>query len=100
MNNADKLIHIARQRIDLIIDAGSFIEIGALIRSNGAGVLTGYGTVSGKLVYVYSQDSTVDGGAVNIANSNKICNIMDMAIKMGAPLIQVFDSLELNYQRD
>jgi acetyl-CoA carboxylase carboxyltransferase component len=93
MNKVDSLVHIARERIGLIIDDGSFIEIGALIRSDGAGVITGYGTVSGKLVYIYSQDSTLDGGAVNTFNSNKICNIMDMAIRMGAPLIQVFDSV-------
>ena len=83
----------ARERIQSIIEVGSFIEIGALVGNNGAGVITGYGTVDGKLVYIYSQDYTVDGGAVNIANSNKICNVMDMAIKMGAPLIQVFDSV-------
>lgn len=93
MNKMEGSVHIARDRIELIIDEGSFIEIGELIRSNGAGVITGYGTVSGKLVYIYSQDYTVDGGAVNVANGNKICNIMDMAIKMGAPLIQVFDSV-------
>ncbi|MBU3145871.1 acyl-CoA carboxylase subunit beta [Clostridium sp. CF012] len=83
----------ARERIKSILEEGSFIEIGALVGNNGAGVITGHGTVHGKLVYIYSQDYTVDGGAVNIANSNKICNVMDMAIKMGAPLIQVFDSV-------
>ncbi|MBW9156271.1 acyl-CoA carboxylase subunit beta [Clostridium tagluense] len=83
----------ARERIQSILEQGSFIEIGALVGNNGAGVITGHGTVHGKLVYIYSQDYTVDGGAVNIANSKKICNLMDMAIKMGAPLIQVFDSV-------
>lgn len=83
----------ARERLQFILDEGSFIEIGALVHNNGAGVITGYGTVDGKLVYIYSQDYTVDGGAVNVVNSNKICNIMDMAVKMGAPLIQVFDSV-------
>ena len=83
----------ARERLQFILDEGSFIEIGTLIKNNGAGVITGYGTVDGKLVYIYSQDYTVDGGALNVANSNKICNVMDMAIKMGAPLIQVFDSV-------
>lgn len=83
----------ARERLLFILDEGSFIEIGTLVRENGAGVITGYGTVDEKLVYIYSQDYTVDGGALNISNSNKICNIMDMAIKMGAPLIQVFDSV-------
>ena len=116
MNKVDNLIHIvkkshegggdskiemqhnlhkmtARERLQFILDEGSFIEIGALVGNNGAGVITGYGTVDGKLVYTYSQDYTVDGGALNIANSNKICNVMDMALKMGAPLIQVFDSV-------
>lgn len=83
----------ARERLQSILEVGSFIEIGALVGNNGAGVITGYGTVHGKLVYIYSQDYTVDGGAVSIANSNKICKVMDMAIKMGAPLIQVFDSV-------
>ncbi|MGH4137983.1 acyl-CoA carboxylase subunit beta [Clostridium sp.] len=83
----------SRERIQSILEDGSFIEIGALVGKNGAGVITGYGTVHGKLVYIYSQDYTVDGGAVSIANSNKICNVMDMAIKMGAPLIQVLDSV-------
>ncbi len=116
MNKVDNLVHIikkshkgggdskvemqhnlqkttARERLTLIVDEGSFIEIGTLVSKNGAGVITGYGTVDGKLVYIYSQDYTVDGGAVNVANSNKICNIMDMAIEMGAPLIQIFDSV-------
>lgn len=83
----------ARERVQYIIDEGSFIELGALVGNNGAGVVTGYGTVHGKLVYIYSQDYTLDGGAVNIANSDKICNVMDMSIKMGAPLIQIFDSV-------
>ncbi|MGH4121933.1 MAG: acyl-CoA carboxylase subunit beta [Clostridium sp.] len=83
----------ARERIKAILEEGSFIEIGALVGNNGAGVITGHGTVHGKLVYIYSQDYTVDGGAVNLANSKKICNVMDMAIKMGAPIIQVFDSV-------
>jgi acetyl-CoA carboxylase carboxyltransferase component len=83
----------ARERLQFILDEGSFIEIGALVQNNGAGVITGYGTVDGKLVYVCSQDYTVDGGAINVVNSNKVCNIMDMALEMGAPLIQVFDSV-------
>jgi len=83
----------ARERLQFILDEGSFIEIGALVQNNGAGVITGYGTVEGKLVYIYIQDYTVDGGAINVVNSNKICNVMDMAVKMGAPLIQVFDSV-------
>ncbi len=83
----------ARERLQLILDEGSFIEIGTLVGNNGAGVITGYGTVDSKLIYIYIQDYTVDGGALTIANSNKICNVMDMAIKMGAPLIQVFDSV-------
>ena len=83
----------ARERLKSILDEGTFIEMGALVGNNGAGVITGYGTVHGKLVYTYSQDYTVDGGAINVANSAKVCNVMDMAIKMGAPIIQIFDSV-------
>jgi acetyl-CoA carboxylase carboxyltransferase component len=83
----------ARERLQLILDEGSFIEMGTLVGNDGAGVITGYGTVEGKLVFIYCQDYTVDGGAMTPINSNKICNVMDMAIEMGAPLIQVLDSV-------
>ncbi|MCB2290999.1 propionyl-CoA carboxylase [Clostridium sp. CS001] len=83
----------ARERLEFILDEGSFIEIGTLVQNNGAGVITGHGTVDGRLVYICSQDYTVDAGAIGVVNSNKICNVMDMAVKMGAPLIQIFDSV-------
>lgn len=83
----------ARERILYLLDEGSFIELGALVQDNGGGVITGYGTINGRLAFVYSQDYTVDGGALTKENSAKICNVMDMAVKMGAPLIQIFDSV-------
>ena len=59
----------ARERIFKLLDNGSFIEVGALLGENGAGVITGHGTIEGRLVYVYSQDYTVDGGALTIENA-------------------------------
>lgn len=90
-HNLDKLT--ARERILHLLDEGTFIEIGALLNNNGGGVIAGYGTIQGRLVYVYSQDYTVDGGALTKENCDKICRVMDMAAKMGAPIIQVFDSV-------
>lgn len=81
-----------RERIHVLLDEGSFIEIGALTGGNAAGVVTGYGTSYGRLVYVFSQDYTVNGGSVTALGSKKICRIMDMALKMGAPLIGIYDS--------
>ena len=82
----------AKERILLLLDSGSFIELGSLIKGNGDGVITGYGTVNGRLVFVYSQDYTVNGGVLTKENCDKIYRIMDMAGKMGAPLVQIFDS--------
>lgn len=90
-HNLSKLT--ARERIGVLLDRGSFIETGSLVEKNGGGVITGYGTIDGRLVYVFSQDYTVEGGSINEANSNKIVRIMNMAIKMGAPIIQIFDSV-------
>lgn len=90
-HNLQKLT--ARERILLLLDDGSFIEFGSLIKGNGDGVITGYGTVNGRLVFVYSQDYTVNGGALTKYNCEKIYSIMDMAGKMGAPLVQIFDSV-------
>ena len=87
----------ARERIDLLLDPGSFEEMGMLVthRSNlfgldkqhflGDGVVTGYGTVNGRLVYVFSQDFTVLGGSLAEAHAEKICRIMDLALDNGAP---------------
>lgn len=94
----------ARERIDLLLDEGSFEEIGMLVthRSNnfgldkqkipGDGVVTGYGRISGRLVYVFSQDFTVLGGSLAEAHAAKICRIMDLAMQNGAPVIGLNDS--------
>jgi len=94
----------ARERIDFLLDEGSFVEIGALVthRSTnfgldkqvflGDGVVTGYGTIDGRTVYVFSQDFTVLGGSLAEAHAEKICRIMDLAMKTGAPVIGLNDS--------
>ncbi len=94
----------ARERIDLLFDPGSFVEINQLAESQsrdfgmqekkvpGDGVITGYGTVGGRLVYAYSQDATVLGGSVGTIHGKKICHIMDEALKVRAPLIGLNDS--------
>ncbi len=94
----------ARERIHFLLDEGSFQETGALVthRSNlfgldkqkilGDGVVTGYGTVSGRLTYVYAQDFTVLGGSLAEAHAEKIVKIMELAMKMGAPVIGLNDS--------
>lgn len=94
----------ARERIQLLLDEGSFEEIGALVTHRtrdfgmeqqqfyGDGVVTGYGTVNGRLVYVFAQDFTVFGGALSETHAEKICKIMDMAMKTGAPMIGLNDS--------
>ena len=94
----------ARERIEQILDSGSFVETDAFVkhRSNnfgldkkrivGDGVVTGHGTINGRVVYVFSQDFTVFGGALGEAYANKICKIMDLAAKMGAPVIGLNDS--------
>ncbi len=94
----------ARERIHFLLDNGSFEEIGALVthRSRdfgmdkqviyGDGVVTGYGTINGRLVYVFAQDFTVFGGSLSETHAEKIVKIMDMAMKNGAPLIGLNDS--------
>lgn len=94
----------ARERISLLLDEHSFQEIGAFVEHRstnfglenqkylGDGVITGYGTVHGRLVYVYSQDFTVLGGSLSETHAAKICRIMDMAMKNGAPIIGMNDS--------
>ncbi|MCU0380850.1 MAG: acyl-CoA carboxylase subunit beta [Chitinophagaceae bacterium] len=94
----------ARERVMLLMDPGSFEEIGALVTHRtkdfgmedqqyyGDGVITGYGTVNGRLVYVYAQDFTVFGGALSETHAEKICKIMDFAMKTGAPVIGLNDS--------
>jgi len=94
----------ARERIAYLLDEDSFEEMGILVthRSNdfgmekqhfyGDGVVTGYGTICGRLVYVFAQDFTVFGGSLSETHAEKICKIMDQALKVGAPLIGLNDS--------
>ncbi len=94
----------ARERVHFLMDEGSFEEIGMLVthRSSdfglekekylGDGVITGYGTVNGKPVYVFAQDFTVFGGSLSETHAEKICKIMDLAMKNGAPVIGLNDS--------
>jgi propionyl-CoA carboxylase beta chain len=94
----------ARERVTLLLDEGSFEEIGKFVMHRckdfgldkeyylGDGVITGYGTISGRLVYVFAQDFTVFGGALSETHAEKICKIMDLAMKNGAPLIGLNDS--------
>ncbi|MBI4713145.1 MAG: acyl-CoA carboxylase subunit beta [Planctomycetes bacterium] len=94
----------ARERIDLLLDKGSFHELDAFVvhqcdhfgledkKILGDGVVTGYGTVQGRLVYVFSQDFSVFGGSLGEAFANKICKVMDLAMKVGAPVIGLNDS--------
>jgi len=101
MSNATKLS--ARDRINALVDANSFVEIGALVTKRstdfnmqeksvpGDGVITGYGLVDGSVVYVYSQDATAMGGSIGEMHARKICNMYDMAIKAGAPVVGIID---------
>ena len=94
----------ARERIELLLDSGSFQEIDAFVRHRernfgmenkripGDAVVTGWGTINGRLVYIYSQDFTVLGGSVSRVHADKICKVMDMALKNGAPIIGINDS--------
>jgi len=94
----------ARERIHFFLDAGSFEEIGSLVmhrsadfgmekqRIAGDGVVTGYGTVNSRLVYVYAQDFTVFGGSLSETHAEKICKVMDLAMENGAPVIGLNDS--------
>jgi len=94
----------ARERVDYFLDEGSFEEIGALVTHRtkdfgmenqkfyGDGVITGYGTVNGRAIYIFAQDFTVFGGSLSETHAEKICKIMDLAMKVGAPMIGLNDS--------
>ncbi len=94
----------ARERIELLLDPGSFVELDALVTHRcqdfgmakqkvpGDGVVGGYGTMSGRLVYVFAQDFTVFGGSLSETNAAKICKLMDLAMENGAPIIGLNDS--------
>src|SRR5207302_488382 len=94
----------ARERVELLLDPGSFVEMDAFVehrttefgmdqkRIAGDGVVTGHGTIDGRTVFVFSQDFTVFGGSLGEMHANKIVKIMDMAMKVGAPVIGLNDS--------
>jgi propionyl-CoA carboxylase beta chain len=94
----------ARERLDLLLDPGSFVELDAFVthrsedfglasqRVLGDGVVTGHGTIDGRLVFVFSQDFTVFGGSLSEAYAEKICKVMDLAMKVGAPVVGLNDS--------
>ena len=91
----------ARERLELLLDADSFVEFDAFVTNRnhhvetaflGDGVVTGHGTIDGRLVFVFSQDFTVFGGSLSEAYAEKICKVMDLAMKVGAPIIGLNDS--------
>ena len=94
----------ARERLDVLLDPGSFVELDRFVTHRatdfgladqkvlGDGVVTGWGRVEGRLVYVFSQDFTVFGGSLSEAHAEKICKVMDLAVKNGAPVIGLNDS--------
>ena len=94
----------ARERVDVLLDPGSFVETDRFVTHRctnfgmeqtkilGDGIITGYGRVNGKLIYVSSQDFTVTGGSMSRTQANKICKVMDLALKNGAPFISINDS--------
>jgi propionyl-CoA carboxylase beta chain len=94
----------ARERLDLLLDPGSFVELDRFVTHRatdfglaeqkvlGDGVVTGWGRVEGRLVYVFSQDFTVFGGSLSEAHAEKICKVMDLAVQNGAPVVGLNDS--------
>jgi propionyl-CoA carboxylase beta chain len=94
----------ARERLDLLLDPGSFEELDRLVTHRchefgmneqivpGDGFVTGYGRIDGRLVYVFAHDFTVFGGSLSSANAQKVCKVMDLAMKNGAPIIGLNDS--------
>ncbi len=94
----------ARERLEVLLDQGSFEELDMYVEHNctdfgmeeqkipGDGVVTGSGTINGRLMFVFSQDFTVFGGSLSERHAQKICKVMDMAMKVGAPVIGLNDS--------
>ena len=94
----------ARERLDALLDPGSFVELDRFVTHRatdfgladekylGDGVVTGHGRIDGRVVYVFSQDFTVLGGSLSEAHAEKICKIMDLAVRVGAPIIGLNDS--------
>ena len=107
---SNKLSLSASERINSLLDDSSFVEIGAYVTARSTdfniqetdspkdGVITGYGVINGKLVYVYSQDASVFGGAVGEMHAKKIAKVYDMAMKVGAPVIGLIDCAGLRLQ--
>ncbi|HKL98577.1 MAG TPA: carboxyl transferase domain-containing protein [Mobilitalea sp.] len=100
----------ARERINVLLDDNSFVEVGALITKRSTdfnldqkdvpsdGVITGYGIIDGNPVYVYSQDSTLLGGSIGEMHAKKISHVYDMALKMGAPVVGLIDSVGMRLE--
>src|SRR5262245_59501634 len=100
----DKGKMTARERLDVLLDPGSFVELDRFVTHRatdfgladqkflGDGVVTGYGRIDGRVVYVFSQDFTVFGGSLSEAHAEKICKVMDLAMRNGAPIIGLNDS--------
>lgn len=94
----------ARERLSMLFDEGSFVELDAFVEHRSTdfnmantkapadGVVTGYGTVNGRLVYAYAQDFTVIGGSLGEMHAKKICKVLDLAMKTGAPVVGINDS--------
>src|SRR6266487_2319776 len=94
----------ARERLDALLDPGTFVELDRFVTHRSAdfgladekylgdGVVTGYGRIEGRLVYVFAQDFTVFGGSLSEAHAEKICKVMDLAVRNGAPIIGLNDS--------
>ncbi|MDE6626510.1 MAG: carboxyl transferase [Lachnospiraceae bacterium] len=107
---SNKLTLSASDRITSLLDDSSFVEVGAYVTARNTdfntmdtetpadGVVTGYGTIDGRLVYVYSQDATVMGGSIGEMHAAKIAKLYDMALKMGAPIIGLIDCAGLRLQ--
>ena len=107
---SEKLILSASERINALLDDSSFVEVGALVKARSTdfnikeydtpkdGVITGYGLIDGKLVYVYAQDASVLGGAIGEMHAKKIVNIYNLALKVGAPVIGLIDCAGLRLQ--
>ena len=96
--------YTARERITMLLDESSFEEVDMFVKHRctnfgmdkkhylGDGVVTGSGTIDGRLVYVFAQDFTVTGGSLSETKAQKICKVMDLAMRMGAPCIGINDS--------
>ena len=101
----------ARERMNMFFDEGTFVELDQFVTHRctnfgmekkslpGEGVVTGYGSVNGRLVYAFAQDFTVEGGSLGEMHAAKICKVLDLALKMGAPVIGINDSGGARYPR-